>query len=446
YAANDAYNYPEANRQLQRSLSIAQQIPSTQLEVRSLAQLSSVAYNDSKDDQAIAIANQVIDTARDNGLEYWVSDGLVRLGNAFLDKEDYVAAEQPLQDAIRRARENNHPRLQATAGITLASLRAQQRRWDEVVHYARPAQQYFENYGFAGLSDQALQLLARAAQSKGDYAGALAIGTQLLRSAEQSHSSAYILLAEESIGFTLFRLQHYPEALQHFDHALEQAALLKEDVVYVQLARADLLWQLGRYAEANAILGSFSSEAAKRTDVGLAIASTQANMLNSEGEYREALRIAREAQLRYASKAGPTKDAALSRALMQSYIHLDQRAEAQQSAAALQVVHGGDADEWETAANGLAIAMLDLQHGDFNSARNFAQQAEAFFAQKNIAESDALCFYVAAEAADATGEQTIADEWSKKSVDIFQGLEQSWGVRTFHQYLARPDRQQLFRS
>ena len=204
YAANDAEDTAAANRYLERSLTIARQIPSVQLEVRSLAQLSSVAYNDNKDDQAIQLANQVISMARENGLEYWVTDGMIRLGNALLDKGSGAASEASLQEALRRATDARHPRLEATASLTFASLRSQQQRWDEVVQLASSSLTYFQDYGFVDLSDQALLLIVRAQRSRGEYATALASGMQLLQDAERTSSAAYILPAEESIGFTLF--------------------------------------------------------------------------------------------------------------------------------------------------------------------------------------------------------------------------------------------------
>ena len=63
YAANEAADSEHAHQYLEVSRNIARQIHSPQLEARTLSQLSSVEYNDSKDDQAIADAKQAIQIA-----------------------------------------------------------------------------------------------------------------------------------------------------------------------------------------------------------------------------------------------------------------------------------------------------------------------------------------------------------------------------------------------
>ena len=59
-------------------MQIAHQIPSVQLEIRALTQRSNVEYDSNQDDQAIDDAGNAIQLARENNLEYWVTDGLIR--------------------------------------------------------------------------------------------------------------------------------------------------------------------------------------------------------------------------------------------------------------------------------------------------------------------------------------------------------------------------------
>lgn len=448
YAANDAAQTAQANDYLQKSLAIAREIPSVQLQVRSLSQLSSVAYNDSKDDRAIALANEAMQLARDNGLEYWVTDCLIRLGNTYLDKGDYASADAVLTDASRRAQENSHPRLEATASLTLASLRFQQQRWEEEIDFARRALKYFQDYGFIGSADKALILEARGHRSRGDYTAALATGQKLLAQAERAHSVAYSMLAEELVGGILFRLQRYPEALPHYTHALELANELKQNQMQMQLSRADLLWQLGRYTEAQAQLAAVPEDARKRPDTGPWLYAIEARMKLSEGDPRAALLTAEKAWNAFPKLRAGTdaNNQFLLRTAALSEAELQHGERARQFAGELARLDQNKVEAWQAAQTQLTQAVLAIRLNDPATAAAHARSAETFFAQKSIAESDALSLLTAAEAAQAVGDGRSGDELSRKAVDILRSMAQSWGIPVFRQYLSRPDRQETIRA
>ena len=221
---------------------------------------------------------------------------------------------------------------------------------------------------------------------------------------------------------------------------------MKQNTVYVQLARADLLWQLGRPSDAKAVLESIPGEIRDRSTIGASIALINANVLASQGESRDALLVSQSASLKFPkNEIGPQLASALLRTSVTNEIQLGQMSSAKEHVALLP--SPADApDAWENAENELTRALLSLHTEDPSQAREHAQFAETFFAQKGIAESDALSLLVEAEASEALRDQPIADKLSKKSVDIFRSLEQSWGVPAFRQYLTRFDRQQTFRA
>ncbi len=106
YAANDVGNSAKAKEYLERSIEEAEKIPSVQLEIRALTQLSSVSYNSDHDSQAVEQAERAIHLARDNQLDSWAASGLVMLANAQLDQGNLQEAEDALQESLQLIHQN----------------------------------------------------------------------------------------------------------------------------------------------------------------------------------------------------------------------------------------------------------------------------------------------------------------------------------------------------
>ena len=67
-------------------MDIARHIPNVQLQVRTFAQMSGAEDDAGNDYKAIDRANEEIQLARENEIEYWATDGLNRL-DAYFGKE-----------------------------------------------------------------------------------------------------------------------------------------------------------------------------------------------------------------------------------------------------------------------------------------------------------------------------------------------------------------------
>ncbi len=438
FAASEAGAFKDAKQYLNQSLTIAGQIPSVQLKVRSLSQLSRVAYRESQEDLAIAYANEVIQTADANGLPYWSTDGLVRLGNADLVKGDFASAEPVLQQALSRAEQDGHPRLHAAAALTLASVRNQQKRWDEQILFAQSALRYYQDYGFLNMADQAQTLILRGERDKGNLQDALHAGDQLLAIANQTHSPYYIALANEFVGDVLRRLERYPEALTRFEEGTHNLESIGEDPGYLQLHRAEALFPLGRYEEAEAALKAISPGMQKRTDIASSIAGLRLQSLQSLLNFRAALSLAQQTRQHYPANQADRED--LDRIVLLAEAQTGQLDKARQGAAQLLTSIHAQANQDAAARAELLAANLDLMAGDAPNALVHAQTAVNFFEAHAMRESQALGLLASAQAAHLQGDKAAAGALSKKSVDIFHQLEQSWGVPAFQIYAKRPDR------
>ncbi len=443
-AATEARSFVAAKGYLARSLDLARQIPSAPLEVRSLAQLSRIAYNQNDGALAMQHANRLIAVAHENRLEYWGTDGLIRLANAEMANENFAAAEPILEQALERAKQNGHPRLSASAELTFASLRDQQMRWDEQIALAKSALTYFQSYGYLDSADQAKTLILRGEMGKGEFEGSLRTGNELLELANRTHSRYYVGLAEESVGNALMRLERYPEALQHFDQGARELQAVGQDTAYMQLHVAEALVELGRFAEAEAALALISPEMQRRVDIGRVMATIRALLQESLGDAQATLSIAQ--QMRRSYPATQTNRDQLDRIAILAQAkegHLQQaRAQAAQLTSAAYA-----AAKWYDAAHAeLLQANLALLAADGPHAREHAEAAERFFEAKHIPESQALSLLATAEAAQISGDQGAAGLFSQKSVDIFRQLKQTWGVTAFQTYANRPDRHKALQA
>jgi tetratricopeptide (TPR) repeat protein len=438
YAANEAAASDQAKAFLNRSLAIAGQIPSVQLEVRSLSQLSSLAYNDGHDDQAIDYANQVIQLARDNELEYWSTDGLMRLGNAYMDKEDFTNAESSLQQALRLAQQNQHPRLEAASELSLASIRDQQGKWDESISFAKGALKYYQDFGFMNSSAQASTLIVRGQRGKGDLTQALQSGKQLLQLAEQTDSRVSIELAEELVGSVSMDLEQYPSALDHFQQALRISQSLHENEAFQALHCAGVLWRLGRYQEADSMLASIAPDARKRTDIATDIELARSQIQESEGRSHEALATAGKALLAF-PKLQPRMVAEFERVQILAEMRLGQFKPAQHDTEQLVALAHQQSDEELIAEVELVESEVNLSSHNPHAAMSQAQAARQYFASKGKKESEWLSLFYEAEAVKAIGDNHTSAKEAAQALDILGKIEQSWESSAFHSYTTRPD-------
>ena len=267
-------------------------------------------------------------------------------------------------------------------------------------------------------------------------------GDQLLRIANRTGSPSYVALAEESVGDVLLRLERYPEALTHFQQGARDPQSLGQDLGYLQLDMATALVALGRFAEAESEMDAISPEMRQRTDVGSSVAVLRARVAASSGDLRTALRTVQATCEQYPSTRADLGE--LDRISIQAEAQAGRLVKARHDAAQLAFdAHAQGKGDKEAHAN-LLLADLDLLAGDGPGAQSHAGAAEQFFAAKHMPESQALSLLDGAQAARLTGDGALADAMSHKSVDIFRGLEQSWGTSAFTIYAGRPDRRKTF--
>ena len=438
HAANERGDSSLARQYLESCFQTAQQIPSIPIQVRALTQLSNVEYYSDQDDQAIKDADQAIQLATDNHLEYWVTDGLIRKGNAYLDKRDFVSAEKVLQQALKSSQDDHHPHLEANAQFTLASVRDRQGRWDDEIQFAQSALKYYTQFGFLGQAADTATLIVRGEQGKGNTSQALKAAMELREVAQNADSPPRLEAAEETVGTAYFALEEYPAALAHFQEALKRARSTKENEAYQALHCADLLWRLGRYGEAEEMLKSISSDGRKRLDVAAGIELAKAQMQLSQQRFADALLIANKASKEFAESV-PNSLIDLKSVSAIAQANLGRIREAQSIAQELSALASKVADQGEIASVNLLQAMIHLRAKSPDQARVSAEFAFRYFSDKGMTESEWLTLSCLAEASSGLGDFASARQNAKKAIDIRNAVEHNWSSPVFRPYSARPD-------
>ncbi len=444
YLANEQGNVVEARGHLETSLMEARRIPSVQLEIRALNQLSAVASDAGDQKQALEDANQAINLANNNQLEYWAADGLVRLADAYLQMggaEAAAKAEAALQQALAIAHQSQQRRVEARANIDMANLR-QDPAEEEM--YAQRALDYYKQYGFSEGVMSASQLLARAQRDKDELGPALTTGKTLLAQAEQAGSKRQVAEAEDLIGRILMRQEQYPAALEILTKSLEGSNAAMQPYVAAECANA--MWRLGDYSGAEAMMRAHAGRGVN-DDYTL----YRAQMALSQQQYAKAVAVA-DAGMDAARTGGDTPSAELVMVKAEAESKLSgkpDRAEdaAKQMEAVKAGLSHGDAlgrATWELTAGEIAMASNKAGAGgaEGSKAAEARQEGEAalkYFRGLNAVESEVRAAALVSRACQMSGAEKEGVEAAKFGLDILHQLHDSWSPTQYEAFLSRPD-------
>lgn len=436
-AALDNGEAAEARQILKRSLEEAASIPSVQLQIRILNMLSAAtARSDAA--EAATYAGQSIHLARENQLEAWAANGLVRLATAQMYQSHFQQAEDSVREAAQLAHETQQLRVEAMANFTLASLMNQVHRPDQVIAPAQSALDYYRKNGYFAQAAGASALLIRTERDKGQYQQALGDGKAFLEMAETSGNLELLNQAEQLVGTVYLAMEQYPDALVHFHkaEALAGAPILK---AYGAINTAEVLWRLGRYSE--------SEEALKLPRVNDRVAMTvglvTTSGLLSRQRYAGALSMVQHILAKYPNMdASVRQEYATDRVIAESHLGMKQKALADMTE-----LEGQKAtDAPEKAAFNLVAAEVLLAVGEARQAHDAAIQAATYFETTAQLDSELRSLCIAAQAARKLSTPTEYQALSDRAVDIASTIQHTWSPSVSQSYFSRPDLQALMRA
>jgi tetratricopeptide (TPR) repeat protein len=396
--------------------------------------MSVTEYLGRNTDQAIALSNQAIAMAQENGIEYWAIDSQIRLGNAYIVRADYGQAEYQLDRALNLAQRGEHPRLVALAQYSLASVRAHQEKPAEVIPLAQAALDYYRPMGFASESVDALAQIVRAQRDQGDNQAALKSGQELVAAAAKLNKPAAILRAEDALGSVLLDLERYPEALDHFQRAIAASHAVYADEYYL-LHYADTVWRLGDYKEAERTLDSLPAASKTRSDIAIKIAEITSGMLVSQKRFAEAKRVV-DGPLADKSNVDPGY---FERLMCEIETASGSPAPGEEWCRKAIAQAQRESDRAAAATAQLALADAYLVAGDAAQASPAAQSAHDFFAASGQKESEYLSALSLAKISRALHNPAGAKQSAQKGLDILSGFAHNWSPQQYKGYSSRPD-------
>jgi len=437
YALGLTGQYKQANHLLEEVLATSRAIHSSQLEIRALLLMSTEAYNSDNYSQSADLAQRAIDLAREKDLEYWVIDGLVRLGNAWLSL-DWTKAEPSLDLALRRARDSQRPRLEAAARLSLASIRSQQGKLDECLALARSSFDYYSRAGFSADAMRASLLLVRIERDKADYRAALPDAMKGLDVARKSANDTNILLFEELTGSVLLELEKFSDALPHFEAALRIADKLSESIANERLYSAEALFRLGRYGEAKAMLDSIPADSAAQPRITAAMDRVEAWMNLTRLDFRG---VAERARRGLHVKSAVSDDLKGEFQLLEAESALagGNAAEAESGCRSAAAAAAKSTDPDLAARANLCLANAGLVAHSPQTTLERAHAAVRFFAGTGQLESESFALLALAKAYRVSGDKSRTHEFALKALDLLNASMHNQGNSAGDLYSRRPD-------
>jgi len=433
----------EAKGQLEESLTIARATGNQYQEIKSKLLLSSVLRTAGDTASAQEYANEVIQLAQANGLENLTTSGLIDLGNSYLLKSDFDHAEQYFKQALEYAQRNKGRKNEARALLSLGSLDQTRGNLDEAVSYIERALGFYQSGGYRQETAQALILLGRLNRDRGNYESAIRAFQQQLDIAQQDGNLKLQALSHEGIGTVLAKQERYPDALSHYEASYALNSKLDNHLAVANSLsnRINLLNLLGRYNETQPLLAELSETSATLKnkqlmmyldlDLGKA-ALTQRSFDVAKAKLRTALALASEVQLRESiieakrtlcnanALSGATREAV---PLCKEAVSLAEQTK----------------DPWLLSRAKLTLAEALLESGDHKTALENSLATVDGFEHTQQKDSEWFALLIAARASQTGNDTAKAHEYANRSLELFKGLEQTWGTDSYRSFLTRPD-------
>jgi len=408
-------------------------------------QLSAVYYDEGDSERARTLATDAIGLAQKNKTQDLVTNGMIELGYTILARGDFDQAGKLFNQALTFARSDKARSSEARALVALGALSYQKGNLDEAIPQFEAALKFYQDAGYRREASNAFLSLARAYRDKGNYEVAIQMFEQQVKLATELDDQAQLAAAHLSIATLLgVEQERYPEALTHLNtsYEIDVARGSKLRSGYDQMNRANVLWQIGKYKEANDALAEASGVASQPdASYKILLAWVHLNycqMALSEKRFPDVMekgRLALEvAGTQYRDIALSAKcSVALGAALSGSPQPARRLCEE-----AVATARGAKSPRVLSSAL-LALAEVLLLANDAPGALKAAQEALPMFELGKQQDSEWRGSLIAARANQLAGDKSAAQQYASRADSLCDGLRQTWGDDAYEGYLRRPD-------
>lgn len=444
YLLNSMDQTERAQAFLRQALDRATIYNSPSQQVTILLQLSNIACTGGKVTEAESLAQQAIELAQKETMQSTATDGLIALGNSFLSRRDFSAAEKFFDQASDFARSYKGLRGENSARLSIASLNVERGKAKEAIGEIEQALAFFKAGYFERESVQALTLLARARRKLGEYDTAIGIYQEALGLlAAKGDRSELTASCHSGIATLLSYREEYTDALGHYRESFELSERLGLTLAagYDAMNKARMLAQLGRYDEAE---GAFAraSELSQQTpqDKSLRgwIAVHSAKMESSRMHFAEA-----ESKARIASDLAGSRSreiAIQARLVIGQAMALSARRNAGLKSCRDAVDAARALDDPRHLSESLvALARVLLDSGNISGASAAAKEAADLCAKLGKRDSQWRAMLLLSLCADYDGDRGTARAQAARAKETLTAYASRLAPEVFTTYLRRPD-------
>ena len=435
--------YHEAQAQFEQCLASARALGMEAQQINALIDLSYVASLQGQAAEAKNHAEQAVLFAQQKQLENLAAGGLIELGNAYSARQDYPTAERYYQEAAQLARANKGRFREMSAQVNLGGLYISTLRVDDGLRLVQPAVNFFRQENYSAQLATGLTHLGRAHRRKGDYAAALQAFNEKLELAKRGYNQVAIADAEGELGAALMDQEDLPAALRHFDEALPtyQSIQNKLRLTYNKINRANILWKLGRYSEAEPLfvdLLALTAPDANFKQLRPLVQVTIAEARLSQRNFAEAIKLSKEA-ISVAEDKDP-EIAIIGRCTLGlAFAQTGNHQEAAKFSDEAVKISSGSSDFGLHSRALLARGETALLANDAQNALNLATEAQARFARGSQFESEWRAWVIASRANQKLGDRNQADAQRANAQITRSKLQEQWKAESINQYVLRPD-------
>ncbi len=439
---NNLGNSREAKAILDQALEMARTAGNDQQQIAILLQLSAVMHRLDGSGQAREYASRAISLARSKGLEPLAARGLIDLGNSYFVAGDAAEARNYFTQALETARRNNSRRTGARALLSLGSLDIQHGNPQQGLKNVELALAFYRLGGYRKETSQGLLLAGRARRSLGDYEGAYKAFEEQHRRALEVGDLEQVQLSLEAMGSARLLQGRLPEALKYFQNALASGGNSSNSLAlaYIRLSCANALMRLGRYGEAEKVLGvldSPDSPAKTNRAVSASLAKVRAAAALSRRQFAASAAIAKRLLSEPGLSASSSTEVKSILAAAQAYSGDARQALPTAREALQEATQAGFPDLAADALTAQAGALF--QTGKFAEAFDSAVAAEQKDSASGNRERAWRALALAARASKAAGRTAQAVEFASKSTAALAEVERLFGPADFAAYSRRPD-------
>lgn len=440
--------YDDAWVQFQQCLESARALGMEAQQIAALIDLSYLASVRGQAPESENYAQQAVSFAGQKQLENLAAGGLIELGNAYSSKQDYSTAQRYFEQALKLARANKGRVREMSAMVNLGGVFISTLRVDDGLRLVQPAVTFFRQENYVAQLAVGLTHLGRGNRRKGDYAAALQAFNEKLELAKKGHSQVAIADANGELGAALMDKEDLLPALSHFDEAFTtyQSIQSKLRLTYNKINRANILWKMGRYSEAQPLFDevlAITAPNAEFEQLRPLVQVTLAEARLSQQSFGEAIKLSKDA-ITTAGKQDPEIAIAGRYTLGLAYARTGNHQEAARFCDEAVNISSSSSDFALHSRALLARAETALLGNDAQKALNLASEAQARFDRGSQFESEWRAWVIASRASQKLGDGTRAEEQLANAQNARSKLEEQWKADFFKQYMLRPDIQAYF--